>query len=330
MTAMQVVIWWSLLLLGLLGSALYSGLETGAYSMNRVRLQILDHRRFHSARVLHGLLKNPVTLLSTLLIGNNVANYLGTMGMAVILEDWGLNDWQVIIVNVLIVTPLLLVFGETLPKDLFSAHSDKLMYRFAWFLEWSRRLFTWVGVLPAVRVISQTLSRLLREGRQVTPFHARRQVQLLVKEGVGHGVLSDEQSAIVERVLALSSRTILEEAVPWKRVMRVRVSDPPAKLWELADRTSFSRFPVVDDADRPVGLLSIYDALLHTPDTCPPVRELMKPLTLLDAKTALQSGLAAMQAQRVAMVIVMQRRRAVGVVTVKDLVEPITGELASW
>src|SRR5690606_32443968 len=99
--------WMVIMCLGLMGSALYSGLETGSYSLNRVRLQVLRHQGWRSARTLDRLLHNPVTLLSTLLIGNNIMNYMGTAGLAVLLEDAGYSEWQTVALNCLIVTPLL-------------------------------------------------------------------------------------------------------------------------------------------------------------------------------------------------------------------------------
>ena len=330
MSVIELILWWSALVLGMAGSALYSGLETGAYSLNRIRLQIKEHQGSTAARTLQRLLRRPIVLLGTLLVGNNVANYAGTASLAVLLEDSGFTDGQVIVFNVLIITPLLLVFGETLPKDLFAAHGDRLMYRFARFLSGSRILFTWTGLLPLIQGVSLVTTRLLRAHRAISPFHPRRHVQALVHEGVGHGLLSDVQSAIVERVLELSQHKIGTEAVGWKQVIKVREDDPPEVIWSFAERTSHSRFPVVSRAGQVVGVISVYDVLSHAKDRCPSIRQLMTPASHLDADTPIRDGLAMMQKSRLAMGIVMRHNRPVGIVTVKDLVEPITGELASW
>ena len=322
-------LWWAMMFGGLIGSALYSGLETGSYRLNRVRLQILEHKGRRAAKALQQLLHQRELLLCTLLVGNNVANYMGTAGLAVILEDWGLTDTQVVLLNVLIITPLLLIFGETLPKDLFAAYGDRLMYRFAGFLQVSRSVFTWTGLLPLVLAVSHGLTRLMG-GRHVGPFHPRRQVHALVQEGVGHGVLSDAQSAMVERVLELSGRCVADEMVAWKDVIRVGESDPPAVLWRLADQTSYSRFPVVNADGKVVGLLHLRDALTHTPDTCPSIRNLIAPVETLNAQTPLREALSHIQSHRKALAIVIRQGKPVGIVTIKDLIEPITGELASW
>lgn len=323
-------LWWILMTAGLTVSALYSGLETGIYSINRVRLQILHHKHIRAAGVLHRLVQRTQVLLSTLLIGNNIANYVGTAALAVILQQWGLNDLQVIIVNVLLITPALLIFGEVLPKDLFAAHSDKWVYRFAWFLDLSQKLFFWIGLLPLIGVLSDLSAWLLGVRHRNTPFHPRRQVETLVKEGVGQGLLSDEQSAIVERVLELSTRHAEDEMIPWNKTTKVKIDDAPQVMWGLANRTSHARFPVVNPKGGLLGIISVYDALKHTPDTCPPLETLMTPVLTLDAKTPLRTALATLQSKHAALAVITRQDQPVGVVTIKDLVEPITGELASW
>ena len=330
MTTGETLFWVGVMLAGFAGSALYSGMETGAYTLNRVRLQVLADRGQRAAVALRRLVDKPATLLATLLIGNNVANYLGTAGLAVILESMALSDWQSILLNTLIVTPLLFVFGETLPKDTMAAHSDRLMPPLTPILTGSRWLFTFTGVVPLVRLFSAGVLKLLGQPGGDRAFPPRKRVEMLVREGVGHGILSDEQSAIVDRVLRLGGRTVRQEMVAWTEVLSVTVSDPPSCLWELADRSSRSRYPVTDERGQVVGVVDVFDALLHEPGTCPPIRELMNEPHTLSPDTPLRRALQRLQTEGIPIAVVTDADRPVGVVTVKDLVEPITGDLSSW
>lgn len=332
MSELGFIAWAVLMLVGFAGSALFSGLETGVYSLNRIRLQILDHQRDLPARRLRRLLENPTTLLTTLLVGNNITNYLGTASLAVMIETgWGFGPWQTIVLNTLLATPILFVIGETLPKDLFAAHSDKLMYRLTGVLTTSRWIFTASGLVPLIGLFTGLLMKTLGNGGRVVPLHPKRQMEAMVKEGVGYGLLSDEQSAIVERVLDLVNRCVRDEMVPWSEVITVGVGDGPAALWGLARATDRSRFPVLDEEDRPVGVIDLTDALVHSPQTCPPIRHLMVPPQILEAGCPLREGLNRMQHRGAALAIVTEPGgEAVGVVTIKDLVEPITGELSNW
>ena len=330
MTTTALLLWVVVMLVGFAGSALYSGLETGAYSLNRVRLEIYYHQQYHSARILRWLLHHPTVLLTTLLIGNNITNYMGTAALAVILEAQRFTDWQVVVLNTAIVTPVLFVFGETLPKDLFAAYADRLMYRLTAVLEWSRRLFTWTGLVPAIGVVTRGVMAALGAEGEMRPFHPRRQVEALVKEGVGYGLLSDDQSAMVARVLKLANLKVGDEMTPWRQVLTVNVDEPPRKFWELADRTSRTRFPVLE-GERVVGVVHVLDALRHGRAACPPIRELMQPPVLLPATLPLRQGLSELQQRHAALAIITdQTGQPIGIATVKDLVEPITGELTSW
>ena len=322
--------WIALMLLGFVGSALYSGLETGAYSLNRVRLHLLAQQEHRAAGTLDRLLHKPTSLLGTLLIGNNVANYLGTFSLSILLGAMGYGELAVIVLNTVLVTPILFVFGETLPKDLFAAHADRLMYRLTPALTLTRAAAIATGLLPLIGLFTEAVMRTLGQGGRVNPFHPRRQVEVLVKEGVGYGLLSEEQSAIVQRVLALTDTRVDGEMIPWPRVVTVKLDDDPEVLWQLADRSSHRRFPVLDAEGRVVGVASCIEAMLHERGHAPPIREMMSEPLWVAPGTPLRQALARLQQTHAALALVGDGQTPRGVVTVKDLVEPITGELVRW
>ena len=331
MSDTTLIFWAALACVGFAGSALYSGLETGAYSLNRIRLHVMMHRGNRAAVTLEKLLAHPTALLTTLLIGNNIANYLGTASMGVVLESWGLSDWETLALNALIVTPVLFVVGETLPKDLFAAHSDKLMYRLAPVLSVSKKLFTYTGLVPIISVFSNALMKAIGQDPRASAFHPRRQVGSLVREGVGYGLLSHEQSAIVDRVLKLTDRTVEDEMTDWAHVVRILDSDDPAMVWRLARRTTHSHVPVLGKGGAVVGILRINDALIHTQEACPPIRDLMKPVESAPHNLPVRDALSRLKRHAAGLAVVSGANGLpVGVVTVKDLIEPITGDLRQW
>lgn len=331
MTSGMQVIWLGTLFVGFILSALYSGIETGVYSINRVRLEILAGQGHPAALRLRRLLGTPNVVLSTLLIGNNLANYMGTASLAVLLESRNIPMAQVIAINVIVSTSVLFVFGETLPKDYFSAHTDKTTYHFARFLDWSRCLFLWSGILPLIVTFSNVVTAIIHGRKNVGPAHPRRQVHQFMREGVGKGVLTDEQSALIDRILTLSDRRVRDEMVPWAQTLTVSPNATAEDLWSLADRTSRSRFPVVDDQGCVCGILHLIDALACGREACPPVSDLMHPVVKLADHDTLRAGLEKLQRHRSHMAVVVDENDGpAGIVTPKDLVEPVTGELSSW
>ncbi|MEM6751160.1 MAG: CNNM domain-containing protein [Planctomycetota bacterium] len=331
MTAGDLLLWVGLMLIGFAGSALYSGLETGSYQLNRIRLHVRAEKGQRTAQSLAKLLGKPAVLLTTLLLANNVANYLGTLSLSVLLDGAGLSPIQTIVLNTLIVTPVLFVFGEVLPKDLFGAAADRVMYRLAPVLTFTRTVAYATGLGFVVQAFSAVVLRLVGQRDGLTVLHPRRRFGQLVREGVGYGVLSDEQSGLAERVLASAGRKIGDEMVPWDRAVILRHDEPAERLRELADRSGRSRFPVVQ-GDQVVGVVNAV-AYLARPADAPhtTLADLAEPAVTLRSAAPLRSGLARMQQEHVGLAVVVDDdQKPVGVATVKDLIEPITGELAAW
>ena len=106
MNWMHELFWWLLIAAGVVSSGLFSGLETGVYSLNRVRLHVRAHRPRSHGAILASLVDKPAALLTSLLIATNIATNIATSSMAVILHGRGLNPWQVTLVDVVVMTPL--------------------------------------------------------------------------------------------------------------------------------------------------------------------------------------------------------------------------------
>ena len=309
-------------------SALYSGLETGVYTLNRVRLTVRAGRGDEAAVRLRRELDNPNRTLSTLLIGTNAASYVASIALAAIFDGMGLENWTLIAVEAAVITPLLFVFAETLPKDLFRTHTDHWTYRLSSVLVLTRRVFMASGLLPVVQLVGATVGRLLRvSGRDADS--SRQRISQLIKEGVGTGILSESQTTLADRALAMRGRVLTTEMIPWSRVVTVSGEAGRASREGLIRRHSFTRMPVVDAAGDVVGILSTLDALLEPAKT---TAELMKePLTFTE-ETPVRDALRSMRADRQKMAIVVNPTGGPprGLVTLKDLVEPVTGELAAW
>ncbi|MEM6506224.1 MAG: CNNM domain-containing protein [Planctomycetota bacterium] len=326
----DLLFWIVVMMLGFLGSALFSGMETGAYRLNRVRLYVLSSQGQSSARSLERIVAKPASLIGTLLIGNNLCNYAGTAGLGIILAAMAMPVWQAVLINTVLVTLVLFIFGETLPKDLFAAHCDRLMYPLAKLLIFLKTLFTWTGVLPVVVAISALAIKLVgkAEGGALTP---RKRVEQMVREGAGVGLISSEQTELAQRALALSNRRVLAECTPWSEVVKVFETTEQTALRRLAQETPRSRMPVINAKGSIVGVVDMIDAMLIDESESAPVRSAMQDPVYLMSSTTVREALAQMQRDHIGLAIVRQPNgKPAGVVTMKDLVEPLTGEIRNW
>src|SRR5512140_3180200 len=117
---------WTVLCAAFIGlSALFSGAETGLYCVNRLRLRVAAHEKHRQAGRLQKLLIDQAGLLSTTLIGTNLANYLAPVGLTTVFLSLLRGHPEVDrerlaeLYTTLILTPLVFIFGEAVPKNLF-------------------------------------------------------------------------------------------------------------------------------------------------------------------------------------------------------------------
>ena len=326
MTLLIVAI--SITLVGVLLSALYSGLETGLYTINRIRLDVRAAANIPSALRLKFFVDNPTRMLAVLLVCNNIANYLATYGTAVLLDQTSLGPWLSIVVNAVCLIPILFIFGEVLPKDLFRAHTDTWTYRYSNTLRWADVFFRWTGIVPVISFIGTVAQKILGTESDIEPS-PRRRFGLLFKEGLGTGVISDEQTSLTDRVLTMRSLTVANEMVPWSRVSSINLNTPPEQRNEALKNSPHTRFPVVDEAGKVQGVLPIIGALLNRSQT---TGELMQPVQSIPATMPVGRAISQVRESGLTMAIVISPNSAkpIGIVTLKDLIEPLVGELAAW
>lgn len=328
MTTEQAIFFLSLTVIGLAVSALFSGLETGIYTLNRVRLTVRAARRDRLALGVRSMMRSPNRTLMVLLIGTNSANYLASYGLAQYLHQFEMRTWMAIALEAVIFTPLVLILGEILPKNLFRVHTDRWTYWLQPVVVVSRWLFTLTLVLPAIQIISLILKRALRVDDQAESS-ARQRISHHIKEGLASGAVSEMQTTLADRALAMRTLSVGGEMVQWRHVVTLRADSSLQQRSQLLKDVTFTRLPVVDKDRRVIGVLSSLAAAVD-PDHS--TAELMdEPLTLSVAMSVADALSVLRRARRsMAIVIGPQSNTPVGIVTLKDLVEPLTGELAEW
>lgn len=330
MTGADQAVWWGLALFGLAGSALCSGLEIGVYTVNRVRLAVRAARAGSgaSARVLRNELEHPERLLATLLIANNAFNYLGAAGITAILVGAGLSELATIVLNAVVLTPVIFVFGESLPKEVFRLEADRLTYRLAFMLRVFRWILTAALVLPLVRLFAHATARLLGGEPEVAlTGSSRDRVAALLKEGASHGMMSESQADLVDRALVFNRTTVRDEMVPWAKVRTLSADLDRAAAVRAVGAHPASRFPVVDRRGNVVGVLRQIDLHLRPEASLGDLLE--RPVRLAPEESA-RSALRRMREAGVDFALVEVSGRPVGIVTDKDLFGPLVEELAEW
>ncbi|MCP4377457.1 MAG: DUF21 domain-containing protein, partial [bacterium] len=149
----EISIWigWVLAVIGgVIMCAIYCGMETGIYVINKVRLDLHAEGGRSSARKLKTMLECQNNLLAVLLIGTNIAAYITTFAISAMFLLGGAghqSEWY----TIALATPLLFIIGESVPKNVFQRSGEAMVYRLVWILRISSVVFNAVGLAPLVR-----------------------------------------------------------------------------------------------------------------------------------------------------------------------------------
>lgn len=331
MSTIEILLWSMLMLLGIGGSALCSGLEVGLYSANRVRVQVEGAKKSGvRARRLQKLLDETVPSLTALLVWNNIFNYAGTFALTTLVALAGLSDLQMILVQVAVLTPVLLVFAESTPKEVFRANADVLMPRFAIGLIALRTVVTWIPIVSVLGWLAESASKLVGVGSLGSLGDARESVAELLK--FGSGTMSEAQVTLIDRALQLEHTKVQSEMIPIGLVRSLRAGWTIGRARAAVRGHPYSRFPVIGKDGSVVGIVHAIDLYTHELARVDDglVDQLMDDPVTLSGQMSVETALRSINRSGGHLGVVRQGGRDVGIVTRKDLVEPLVGELEEW
>jgi CBS domain containing-hemolysin-like protein len=304
-------------------TALFSGSETGIYSLPRLRLDARARRGSRAARWLRALLANETRLLITLLVGLNLTLELCSHGIENVLgEQSKLPGWARELVITAFLTPTLFVLGDLLPKDAFRRRPYLFLRLAAPFL-WGARVLLAPLVWP-LECMSRFLERTLGVGDQdFSRALGREEVVNVLEEGSKAGAIAQEARDLAQNVLVLRHTAVADVMTPWDQVLRLDLERAPAERRAVLAGAEFTRIPVTraDGAGgRVVGYLHQLEALVDGESLESHVRELPE----LAPDVSVERALSRLRASGQRIALVGTAERPVGLVTVMDLVSAIS------
>jgi putative hemolysin len=327
---------WALALAGFLLSAIASGVETGLYRLNRIRLHLRAEAGNPGARLLRDLLADLRGMIIVCLIGTNIGNFLVTAVATVLVASsgWVHTNFGVQVLATLILTPFLFVFAEVAPKSIFTAEADHWLYPMARPLRAAYLVLKKTGVVPVLNGLSNLTLRVARKAgvEAAEPFTPRQRLRTVLSESAAEGVITGYQHELVDRVLGLRERLVRGVMIPLGRVASVPVDIGRAAFLDELRKHSFSRLPVWQGRrENVIGIVHINDVLAVKGDGLDLAGLVQRSAVIVPPDLPVGQALFRLRQNRAAMAIVCDEKgRALGVLTIKDLVEEIVGELAAW
>lgn len=337
MSTAETVVWVALCAVFVLFSGVFSGAETGMYSINSTRLRLLAHQNNPAAIRVQDILRDRAGFLFTSIFGTNLAHYLAPACLTYVFvrtvqarsPDEAENLAE--LYTTLILTPVVFIFGDVVPKNVFHRNADAVMLRTSRILQFVHRICEYSGIIWLQRKFSELAFRGLNpRSSGAAAMHSRLDVYQMLREGAAEGALTLTQVSILERIDRLRSLQVAGVMTPHHQVVMLHAASTPRTAEPILRISKLSRLPVYEtDKRRVIGVVHVLDLLTAPQDRT--ARELMRTPVEISPGTRVIDALSRLQreARRMA-VVVDQRGRCLGIVTVKDLVEEIVGELKAW
>jgi CBS domain containing-hemolysin-like protein len=324
-----VSLWYEIaaILFALIASAVYSGSETASYCVSRARIDVESRQGHRASRIVQHLLADETAFLIAVLIGNNLMVETMTWSTENLLRARGLPPWAVQAVLIGVLTPVVFFFAEMLPKDLYRRRPHALLSRSATFIFISRYAFWPLERLLYFLTIG--LTRLLGfEPRLLSVVRGREAVLRLLSEGAQEGAILPHAEQMARNVLKLRSIPVERCMLPWANVLRIRRGTPDSELYATVAGAGFTRIPVEDEASVVIGYVHQLDVLGEGEGTA--VLEQLRPAMFLVPGTPVDRALARLRSGGQRLAVVGTSERPEGLVTLKDVLEEISGDLAGW
>ena len=321
-TGIQIVIVLALLAL----SAFFSSAETALTTVNKLRIRTLAEAGDKDALILTRVIENPGKMLSTVLVGNNIVNLsASSMMTALTIELFGS---KVVGIATGILTLLILVFGEIIPKTVSSLYAETTALKYARVIYGLMILLT-----PVIYLVNQlALGFLLLLGMDPNKKKdaiTEDELRTIVEVSHEEGVIETEEKKMINNVFDFGDTVAKDVMVPRIDMVMVDVNSTYQELLDVFREERFTRIPVYEDStDNVIGIINMKDLLLADESLQFSIRDFLRePLYTYEYKKTAE---LMMEMRRTFgnMVIVLDEYGATaGLITLEDMLEEIVGEI---
>lgn len=301
----------------------FAATETAMASVNRIRIMTLaDNGDKRAKRVLY-ILDHFDKALTTILVANNIM-HIGCASVATLFATklWGMNA---VTLTTVLVTLVLFLFAETLPKRFAKANSES----FALFVSWSLLIF--MQLLKPVTFlfskISEFVSRPFKKGEEA-PTVTEDELYDIIETVAEEGAIDNEKTELVQNALDFSDTTAADILTPWGRVITVSTTMNESEILSAIRENIHSRLPVVDVHGSVIGMLRIRKYMRAYLEGEANLVKCMDEAHFVAPDIAIDDLLPEMSRMKTQLVIVRDAREAVlGIVSVEDILEELVGEI---
>ena len=308
-----------ILLIGM--SAFFSSTETAFTSFNHARVKALARGGNKRARLAIELSDKYDKLLSSILIGNNIVNILASSLATVVFVAW--LGGAGVSVSTVVMTVLVLIFGEISPKTLAKDHADQLVLAFAPYINFIMLLLTPLNWIFAQwrKLLALVFPAPKDEGM------AEEELLTLVAEAEQEGEIDEHESDLIRSAIEFNDQTAEDILTHRVDIVALDVEMTMDEAEQVFHENTFSRLPVYEDIiDSIVGVIHEKDFFNNR--TATSLREIMKPPLFVTPTSRISDLLHTLQKAKSHMAIVSDEYGGtMGIVTMEDIIEELVGEI---
>ena len=304
-------------------SRFFSMSETALSCAEKVKVQAaIEERKSGSKKALF-LLNNYNKTLTTLLIGNNIANVALSAIAVKFFTDLAIAEEYVSLVTTAVITIVLLIFGEVIPKIIAKNYPEEISYKV------SIVVIVLIYIFYPFVLFFNGIQKLISRKNQAESYDEN-ELGIMLNTMEEEGNIENDEAELIQNVLELNDRSVEDIMIPRIKMQAINYSAKLEEVKEMLIDNPFSRIPVYkNDKDHIVGILyerDFFPALVKNPKLS--WKRLIRPVKYVAASMKVDALIKELQASKMHMAIVSgEYGDVLGLVTMEDALEELVGEI---
>lgn len=307
-------------------SAFFSSSETALTSVNQIRLRQGASDGDKKSMTVLKLLEKPQDLISSILIGNNIVN-IGSSAVATVFFTKLLGASGPLVATI-VMTVLVLIFGEVLPKTIAQEQSEMVSRAVAKHI--ARIAFVFKPIVFLLSALTSFLKNLLFPQGSQSPTITEEEFKTLVEVGEEEGVLQSEERTYIDNVLDFSSATASDMMKPRTSVVALDVESTDEEILDLLRENRYSRVPVYEDSiDNIIGILYMKDVVrLLAQGEKIHLKEILRDPYFIGESAVADRIFREMKSRNLSIAVVVDEYAGTsGIITMEDILEELVGNI---
>ncbi len=313
----------------LIFSAFFSSAETAFFSLSKLQRRRLEQAKTESEKKIPELLSKPRQILITILLGNTVVNVAASCiaaMLAVIISEKFLHNISVAVgIEIVVMTIILLIFGEITPKNFAIRFSETYAAKSSYALSFFRILFyPIVKILEWITMLFTTKKSHYVEENKITS----EDIKNVVSTDSYDTILKTQEREIIDSIFDFSDKLVKEIMIPRIDIIAVSIEQGIEKIREAVVQSGHSRIPIYkEDIDDILGIIYAKDIILSQEKNLT-IQSLMRECYFVPENTKIKLLLKEFQKSKMHLAIVVNEYGGTsGIVTLEDILEELVGEI---